>query len=80
MADGANHYRLLGLEITRPASKGTVVQSGRQPVGRAPSTTLFSIACGFTDAQDETNPGAHAHGQHYVAVVDSPSAISTALP
>ncbi len=68
---GANHYRLLGLEITRP-------------IGIKGSPTLLSVALGGTannivldrswlhgTTQDETRNGFILSGTNYVAVVDS---------
>jgi hypothetical protein len=68
---GANHYRLIGLELTRPA-------------GTKPSPTLMAVVTGGTadhivvdrswlhgTAQDETRLGFQLAGTTNVAVVDS---------
>jgi hypothetical protein len=68
---GANHYRLIGLELTRPA-------------GTKPSPTLMAVATGgiadhivvdrswlHGTAQDETRLGFYLGGTTNVAVVDS---------
>ncbi len=69
--NGANHYRLLGLEITRVAG------------GRSAPTLMSVEAGGIADhiivdrswfhgtAQDETQLGISLNGTNYVAVVDS---------
>jgi hypothetical protein len=68
---GANHYRLLGLELTRPT-------------GTRGAPTLISLAPGGTaeyivvdrswlhgTAKDETDEGFSLDGTNYVAIVDS---------
>jgi hypothetical protein len=69
LADGANHYRILGLELTRP-------------VGMTGGAKLI-MALGVADhivldrswlhgtTQDETHAGFALNGTRYVAVVDS---------
>jgi len=71
MADGANHYRLLGLEITRPASKGTVYNLVVNQSGGAIDHIVFDRLWLHGTAQDETTRGLMLTGSTYVAVVDS---------
>jgi len=70
MADGANHYRLLGLEITRPASKGTVYNLVVNQSGGAIDHIVFDRLC-FTEPPRMNHPGLMLTGSTYVAVVDS---------
>jgi hypothetical protein len=68
---GANHYRLTGLEITRPTgTKGTVTLIAVDRGGTANHIVLDrSWLHGTT--QDETKVGFKLSGTSYVAVVDS---------
>src|SRR6266568_376626 len=70
--DGANHYRLIGLEITR-AVPGLHMRNLIQP-GTLESTThhlVFDRVWLHGTAQDETKGGIHLSGTTYVAIVDS---------
>jgi hypothetical protein len=70
--NGANHYRLIGLEITR-AVPGLHMRNLIQP-GTLESTAhhlVFDRLWLHGTAQDETKGGVHLSGTTYVAVVDS---------
>lgn len=68
---GANHYRLIGLELTRPTgTKGAVTLISVDHGGTANYIVLDrSWLHGTT--QDETRGGFNLSGTNYVAVVDS---------
>ncbi|MGB9073304.1 MAG: hypothetical protein WCC22_11750 [Terriglobales bacterium] len=68
---GANHYRLIGLELTRPTgTKGAPILMSPEPGGTAAYIVLDrSWLHGTT--QDETKDGFRLSGTNYVAVVDS---------
>jgi hypothetical protein len=66
---GANHYRFIGLEITR-AKPGLHLRHLIQPQGTAQSL-IFDRLWVHGSAQDETKGGVHLSGTTNVAVVDS---------
>ncbi len=70
-ASGANHYRLVGLEVTR-REHGLVIYSlaSIEPGGIADHIVYDRLWMHGT-AQDETNRGVHLGGSTYVAVIDS---------
>ena len=70
--DGANHYRLIGLEITR-AVPGLHMRNLIQP-GTLESTAhhlVFDRLWLHGTAEDETKGGIHLSGITYAAIVDS---------
>jgi len=69
LADGANHYRLLGLEIMRPAG----VRGGAKLViaQNVADHIVFDRSWLHGALQDETHAGIDLNGTSYVAVVDS---------
>jgi hypothetical protein len=68
---GANHYRLIGLEITRGAPDAQV-QNLISPEGRTPADHLvFDRLWMHGTAQDETTRGIYLAGTTNVSVVDS---------
>jgi hypothetical protein len=70
-SDGANHYRLLGLEITRD-SPGLSVVALAAPDGRVPADhIIFDRVWLHGTAHDETRRGLFMSGTTYMAVVDS---------
>ena len=69
LSPGANHYRLIGLEITR-AKPGAHMRHLVQPEGTA-QNLIFDRLWLHGTAQDETKGGVHLSGTTYVAVVDS---------
>jgi hypothetical protein len=66
---GANHYRFIGLEITR-ARPGVHLRHLVQPEGTAQSLVFDRLWLHGT-AQDETKGGVHLSGTTHVAIVDS---------
>jgi hypothetical protein len=70
-ASGANHYRLVGLEITRPADKASTVTL-IATVQDAPADHIIIDRCWIHGtAQDETRRGVGLRGVVNAAVVDS---------
>jgi hypothetical protein len=69
LADGANYYRFIGLEITRPvASKNSAILIS--PVGT--SDHIIVDRCWLHgQAQDETRDGVSLSGGTYMAVINS---------
>jgi len=68
---GANHYRLMGLEITREVPEARV-QNLISPEGRTPADHLvFDRLWMHGTAQDETTRGIYIAGTAYVSVIDS---------
>ena len=68
---GANHYRLIGLEITR-AVPDARVQNLISPEGHTPADHLvFDRMWLHGTAQDETTRGIYVAGTAYVSIVDS---------
>jgi hypothetical protein len=71
LEEGANHYRLMGLEITRGVPEARV-QNLISPAGRTPADHLvFDRLWIHGTAQDETTRGIYVSGTTYVSVVDS---------
>ena len=69
LADGANHYRILGLEITRP-----VGMTGGATLIMSPGVAnhiVLDRSWLHGTAQDETHGGFNMSGISYAAVVDS---------
>lgn len=71
LQDGANHYRFIGLEITRTPATGIVHNLvSRQNQGAA-DHVIFDRSWLHGTAQDETQRGIMLSGTSYAAVVDS---------
>ena len=70
-AAGANHYRLIGLEITRPAGTGVVTALASIATGGTANNLIFDRVWMHGTAQDETTRGLWLQGGTYVSVVDS---------
>ena len=70
LASGANHYRLLGLEITRAAGTGIDYQFVGVPTGPADHIILDRVWLAGT-AQDESKNGINLSGMTYAALIDS---------
>ncbi len=70
LADGANHYRFIGLEITRTPATG-IVYNLVFSHGNAADHIIFDRSWLHGTAQDETERGIMLSGTTYVAVVDS---------
>lgn len=69
-ANGANHYRFIGLEITRPANSNVVYNLISNPDGSA-NHIIFDRSWIHGTAQDETTRGVMLAGIQYVAIIDS---------
>ncbi|PYX69737.1 MAG: hypothetical protein DMG72_20145, partial [Acidobacteria bacterium] len=70
-ASGANHYRLLGLEITRPLGSQVIFSLAHMQNGGPTDHIVFDRVWMHGTAQDETARGIALGGSTYVAVVDS---------
>ena len=71
-ASGANHYRFVGLEITRPVGTGLVnaLASVAEAADTANNLILDRVWMHGT-AQDETTRGINVGGMSYASVIDS---------
>jgi len=69
--DGANHYRFIGLEITRDSPGSVVYNLAFLPGGGTADHLIFDRVWMHGTAQDETTRGIALGGSRYVAVVDS---------
>ena len=70
-ADGANHYRLIGLEITRGSPGAPIYNLVTLPIDRPTHHIVFDRVWIHGTAQDETVRGILLGGSKHVAVVDS---------
>src|SRR6266849_53442 len=70
-APGANHYRLLGLEITRVPSERRVSNLAAAEDKGAADHLVFDRVWMHGTAQEETTRGIHLNGTTFVAVIDS---------
>ena len=68
---GANHYRLIGLEITRPANGAHIGALVFPANGATGDRIIFDRVWIHGTAHDETTRGIHLSGLTNVAVVDS---------
>jgi len=68
---GANHYRFLGLEITRADSAGPIMALASLPDDATADHIIFDRVWCHGTAQSETRRGIALSGMTYVAVVDS---------
>jgi hypothetical protein len=69
--NGANHYRLIGLEITRPQGKAAVVALVAAADTMSADHLIFDRSWIHGTAQDETRRGIALSGTTNVAIVDS---------
>jgi hypothetical protein len=69
--DGANHYRFIGIEITRAASSGGVVALAGPDGAVAADHIIFDRVWMHGTAQDDTRRGLYLSGTTYMAVIDS---------
>jgi len=69
--NGANHYRLIGLEITRPQDKTPVVALVSLGKGAAVDHLIFDRLWIHGTSQEETRRGVNMSGMANAAVVDS---------
>ncbi|MBS1849969.1 MAG: hypothetical protein JST79_03590 [Acidobacteria bacterium] len=72
-ATGANHYRFVGLEITRPAASSSlpIVYQLAQAYNTTAHHLVFDRVWMHGNAQDDTGHGIQLNGMSHVAVVDS---------
>jgi hypothetical protein len=70
-APGANHYRLIGLEVTRGEGTGTVTALASVANNGTASNIIFDRVWMHGTAQDETIRGVWLGGGTYVSIVDS---------
>jgi hypothetical protein len=70
-SNGANHYRFVGLEITRDAPGAIVYNLAANQVGGAADHIIFDRVWMHGTAQDETTRGVGLSGSTYLAVIDS---------
>ncbi len=70
-SDGANHYRFIGIEITRALSSGGVVALAGPDGAVAADHIIFDRVWMHGTAQDDTRRGLYLSGTTYMAVVDS---------
>jgi hypothetical protein len=71
LANGANHYRFIGLEITRSPNTGVVYNLAWTQSGGSADHIIFDRSWFHGTAQDETTRGVMLTGSQYVAVLDS---------
>ena len=70
-ASGANHYRLIGLELTRLGGTGVVTALSSITGGGTANNLLLDRVWLHGTAKDETTRGVQLAGGTYVSVVDS---------
>jgi hypothetical protein len=70
-AAGANHYRLIGLELTRAQGTGFVYALATHPTGAVTSNIIYDRLWFHGTAQDDTTRGVQLGGSSYVSVIDS---------
>jgi hypothetical protein len=70
-AAGANHYRLIGLEITRAAGIGNVTALASVAAGGTANNLIFDRVWMHGTTHDETTRGVWLEGGTYVSIVDS---------
>jgi hypothetical protein len=69
--EGANHYRLIGLEITRAAPGASVRALISAPARSAVDHIVLDRVWVHGGAQEETTRGIYLSGMKFVAIVDS---------
>lgn len=70
-ASGANHYRLIGLEITRAAGTGEIGSMASVATNGTANNLILDRVWMHGTAQDETNKGLELIGSSYVSLIDS---------
>jgi hypothetical protein len=70
-ASGANHYRLIGLELTRLAGTGVVTALASITRGGTANNLVLDRVWLHGTARDETTRGVQLGGGTYVSVIDS---------
>lgn len=70
-ANGANHYRFIGVEITRESSPASVTALATPDGAVAADHIIFDRVWMHGTAQEDTRRGIYMSGTSYIAVVDS---------
>ena len=70
-SNGANHYRLIGLEVTRTAGTSVVSNLITPDVNAGASDIVLDRLWVHGTAQDETTRGAYLSGVTSIAIIDS---------
>jgi hypothetical protein len=70
-AADANHYRLIGLELTRLPGTGVVYALGSPTAGTADNNIIYDRIWFHGTAHDETTRGVQLGGGTYISVIDS---------
>ncbi len=70
-ASGANHYRLVGLEVTRASGTGIVYALSSTATGGTANNLILDRVWLHGTPRDETNKGLELNGASYVSVIDS---------
>jgi hypothetical protein len=70
-ATGANHYRLIGIEVTRSAGTGVVSALASIVTGGIANNIVFDRVWMHGTSQDETTRGVNLGGSTYVSILDS---------
>lgn len=70
-SNGANHYRFIGLEITRTPSVKPVFSLAARDLNASADHLIFDRSWFHGTSQDETTRGVNMSGIRYMAVVDS---------
>jgi len=70
-ASGANHYRLIGLEVTRVVGTGIVYALSSVAADGTANNLILDRLWLHGTAQDETNKGIELGGSSYVSAIDS---------
>jgi len=68
---GANHYRLIGLEITRPPSEASITALVATETHMSANHLILDRVWVHGNAQDETTRGIFLTGTSYAAIIDS---------
>ena len=69
--NGANHYRLIGLEVTRESPGAVIYNLAMMEKEGVQDHIIFDRVWFHGTPQDETNRGVALGGSRYVAVIDS---------
>ena len=70
-ADGANHYRFIGIEITRSSPGASITALAGPESSAAANHIIFDRVWMHGTAKDETRRGLFLSGTTYIAAVDS---------
>ena len=70
-AAGANHYRLIGLELTRVTGTGVVYALASPTAGAVSSNIIYDRIWFRGTAHDETTRGVQLGSGRYISVIDS---------